>query len=115
MARFRKVNNHRAAPGLEWRILKKMPVMMLGATLVPLLMSGLARVLPLDLAQASSAKQILSIDIFSIAIAITAWTALFTVAIGCVVVWIMKGPRYEADSYRMNESERPRRDDECER
>jgi uncharacterized Tic20 family protein len=27
------------------------------------------------------------------------WTLVFTVAIGCVIVWLMKGPAFVADAY----------------
>lgn len=27
------------------------------------------------------------------------WTLVFTVAIGCAIVWLMKGPAYVADAY----------------
>lgn len=107
---MKKVNNYRQASGLEWRILKKMPRLALAATVIPLMMSALARLIPMDGSVASVSKQLTSIDIFSIAIAVTAWTALFTLAIGCVLVVVMKGPRYVADSYELNDSELPKAD-----
>ena len=61
---------------------------------------------------AEIAKQVRSVDIFCIASLITVWTAIFTVAIGCIVVFIMKGPAYAADSYDVSHSDRPRRRDE---
>jgi hypothetical protein len=45
--------------------------------------------------------------IVSFAIALTAVTAIFTVAIGCVIVWVMKGPAYVADPYPLQDSEEP--------
>ena len=36
-------------------------------------------------------------------------TMLVTLAIGCVVVLIMKGPRYSADSYPVDDAEHPGR------
>jgi hypothetical protein len=35
------------------------------------------------------------------------WTAVFTVAVGCAIVWIMKGPAYVADPYPLSDSEQP--------
>ena len=55
------------------------------------------------------AKAVLSVDIFAIATAFVSWTAVLTVAIGCVVVAIMKGPAYVADPYPVSHSNRPRR------
>jgi hypothetical protein len=57
-----------------------------------------------------SAKHIRSVDIFAIATEITLLVAVFTVAIGCVVVHIMKGPAYVADSLPVSHADRPRRD-----
>ena len=37
-------------------------------------------------------------------------TAVLTVAIGCVIVAIMKGPAYAADSFPVEHSDRPRPD-----
>ena len=50
------------------------------------------------------------IDIAAIALIITAWTAVLTLAIGCCVVVIMKGPAYVADRYDLSDAESPRRD-----
>ena len=105
---MKKVNGYRQAPGLEWRILKKMLKLALASALVPLMVSGFARLLPMDISEMPVSKQLVSVDIFSIALAITAFTALFTLAFGCVVVVIMKGPRYTADSYELNDADHPK-------
>ena len=39
--------------------------------------------------------------------AITSLTAVFTVAIGAVIVFIMKGPGYVADAYEVNDAKVP--------
>ena len=43
--------------------------------------------------------------------AITLLVAVFTVAIGCVVVHIMKGPAYVADSLPVSHADQPKRDE----
>lgn len=48
------------------------------------------------------------VDITSIAIVVTVWTAVFTVAIGCFVVVMMKGPGYVADAYELVDTEHPK-------
>ncbi|MFZ9314322.1 MAG: hypothetical protein ACO24G_03645 [Burkholderiaceae bacterium] len=94
-------------PGLEWWLLKRMPRF----SLVGLLGFGLAwllvRLWPYadDLAQAETRMQrgefaLLGAFIFFV-------TMVVTVVIGCVFVLIMKGPRYSADSYRVEDAERP--------
>ena len=50
------------------------------------------------------------VDIAAIALIVTAWTAALTLAIGCCVVVIMKGPAYVADRYDLSDAESPRRD-----
>ena len=52
-------------------------------------------------------KQTEFIDIISISVLITIWTAIFTVAIGAFTVYIMKGPIYTADSLELIDSENP--------
>ncbi len=83
--------------------------MALVATAMPVLLAVLARLTINEGTPGEIAKQIKSIDIFCIASLITVWTAVLTVAIGCVVVFIMKGPAYAADSYEVSHSDRPRR------
>ena len=108
MKLLRKSRIRRSPPGLERVILKKLPMYLVGGTLVPLFMALLARLQPFTDAMADVAKHQMSIDILAVAIVITVWTAVFTIAIGCFIVWIMKGPEYTADSYKLEDSERPR-------
>ncbi|MDJ0880963.1 MAG: hypothetical protein QNJ56_04870 [Gammaproteobacteria bacterium] len=112
MKHLKKTHNQRYVPGLEWRLLKKLPKYLLAGTLIPAFMSLIVRFYPLESLGSDVAKQQMSIDILSIAIVITVWTAVFTIAIGCVVVWIMKGPTYTADSYELQDSNHPRTGDQ---
>jgi len=107
-----KVYGRVEPPGMEMKILKLLPKVALVGTVVPALLAVLARLMINDGAAAEIAKQVRSVDIFCIASLITIWTAIVTVAIGCVVVFIMKGPAYAADSYDVSHSDRPRRRDE---
>jgi hypothetical protein len=36
------------------------------------------------------------------------WSAVLTIAIGCVVVMLMKGPGYVADPMELSHSDKPR-------
>ncbi len=91
------LHERKTPPGLEWIMLRNMHWAMLAATVIPLLTAVGARLLSGDPYGAAAAKTLASIDIFCIALAVTLWTAVFTVVIGCVVVHIMKGPAYVAD------------------
>ena len=106
MGLFKKLHGRRVPPGLEVQILRKLPrITLVGAVLIGAL-SALVRVLPPQ-PGVDVAKHISSVDIFAIASAITFLTAVFTVAIGCVVVHVMKGPAYVADAYPVQHSDRP--------
>lgn len=107
MSRYlKRLHDRCEPPGLEWAILRRLPMALLLGTLIPAGLSVLVRLLP-PAEDTDPAKAVLSVDIFSFAAAITIWTAVFTVAIGCVVVAIMKGPAYVADAYPVAHANRP--------
>ncbi len=108
MKLFKRLHNRCEPPGLELAILRKLPLALLIGTLIPIAMAVLVRVIAHP-AGADIEKRILSVDIFAIATALTFWTAVFTVAIGCFVVYVLKGPAYVADAYPINDSPHPRR------
>ena len=103
---LRKVEERQTPPGIEVQILRKLPRITLVGTLLILALPVLARILPPDPA-ADIAKQVRSVDIFAIGAEISFITLVFTVAIGCVIVHIMKGPAYAADSLPVEHSDRP--------
>ena len=80
-------------------MLKKLPLYWLGGTCVPLLLSAMARMLPPEGSTSEIAKRLHVIDYIAAGAVMTVWTAALTVAIGCLVVVVMKGPHYAADSY----------------
>jgi hypothetical protein len=100
----------REQPGLEWRLLRRLPVLLLGGTLVPVLFGINSRLWPPAGAPSALAAHFQFIDIVAIALIVTAWTAALTIAVGCCVVAIMKGPAYVADRYDLSDAESPRRD-----
>lgn len=102
MSFIRKVNDYREPPGLEKLVLKKLPLYWLGGTCIPLLLSALARMLPPDGSVVEIAKRVHMIDYLAAGAIMTVWTAVLTVAIGCLVVVVMKGPHYAADSYYLD-------------
>ncbi len=103
-----KIHDRVAPPGLEVRLLKAMPAAALASLGLPLILAfgarGLARYFPFD----NTSKALKSIDIFAWSLSATLLTAVVTVSIGCVVVWIMKGPAYVADAYPVSHANRPR-------
>jgi hypothetical protein len=107
---LRKVEKRRTPPGAEVRILKALPRITVVGTLLALSYPILARLL-LDSADTNTAKQIRSADIFAIATEISLITAVVTIAIGCVIVYIMKGPAYGADSMPVQHADKPKKDE----
>jgi len=102
-----KLHGRKTPSGLEVEILRKLPRMTLAGALVILALPVIVRFWPAQ-PGIEAAKHIKSVDIFAIAAGITLITAVVTVAIGCVVVHIMKGPAYIADSLPVSHSDRPK-------
>jgi hypothetical protein len=107
MQLFQKLpGSRREPPGLERRIMARLPLFLAAGTAIPLFCYLIADLFPpSDLA---AEKYVNGVAIAAIAAALTAWTAAFTVAIGCLVVMIMKGPAYVADRYPLIDAEEPR-------
>lgn len=104
-----RIHGRQTPPGREVQILRKLPLITVAGTLAILALPVIARVWPAQ-PGVDTAKHIRSVDIFAIATEITLLTAVFTVAIGCVVVHIMKGPAYVADAFPVSHADRPRGD-----
>lgn len=98
----------RSPPGLERRILRTLPFALVGSVLAPVLAYlavTLAGNTPVGLTAERHASDML---IAGIAFAVTAWTAILTIGIGCFIVMLMKGPAYVADRYPLSDAEEPR-------
>ena len=98
----------REPPGLEWKILKKLPMVLVAGTTVAGLCFAYAYLVPAPDAGDSIEKYLTGVAIAVVATTLTLWTAIFTTAIGCAVVWIMKGPAYVADGYPLSDADQPR-------
>lgn len=103
---LKRLHGRCEAPGLEWAILRRLPKALLVGSLVPAGLSVLARLWPAA-EGVDRGKAVLDADIFSFATLVTFWAAVLTIAIGCVVVAIMKGPAYVADAYPVAHASRP--------
>lgn len=94
-------------PGRERQVLRLMPRALVLGTAVLALPSLGARLFPWDATEAEVAALVLRVDIYAISAVVVHWTAVVTVAIGAVVVMIMKGPAYVADAYPLDEPAGP--------
>jgi len=101
--------SRREPPGLEWYLLRRLPMLTLLGTVIPITYYLYTLWFPNPAGTDGVEKQLSGVAIAAIATVLTVWTAAFTVAIGCAIVWIMKGPAYTADSYPLIDAERPRR------
>lgn len=107
-------NPKRIDSSTERKILKKIPWFLLLGTVVPLL--GVALVYFFEQLNPVSPSSTLmhatddSLELFfymMLGLITFIWTMLLTLALGCVIMIIMKGPRYLADSYELSHKDRP--------
>jgi hypothetical protein len=95
-------------PGLERAIWRKLPHAAIASTLIPILFYLYVLLFASVPDGGSMEKTVTSAGIAAIAIAVTLWTAIVTVGIGCWIVMVMKGPAKYADSYELSDAEQPR-------
>jgi len=104
---FNKLKGFQRSPaGLEWQIWKRLHIILAAGTLLPLLASAGAYVLD-GLETTRALEQFFYV---MVGLVVLHWTLVLTLAIGCVIVMLMKGPAYVADAYAMEE---PTRDKEA--
>ena len=104
-------NTVRSPSGLEWTLWRKLPLILLVGTAVPLA-AAVALHLFTDQGNSADARWLQTMDYVVAGVVICHWTAVFTTAIGCVVVMLMKGPGYVADGMEVSHSDLPRRTSE---
>jgi xanthine/uracil permease len=101
-------NSIRYASGLEWRLWCKLPLILLVGTVLPLA-AAVDLHLFTDTQAAADARWLQTMDYMVAGVVVFHWTAVLTIAIGCVVVMLMKGPAYVADDpMELSHSDKPR-------
>ncbi|MDB5930379.1 MAG: hypothetical protein JWR60_2086 [Polaromonas sp.] len=106
---FEKVpHTHRAASGLEWTLWRRLPLIALGGTALPLLCLALMNLLADASPDAAELRRLQLMEYRVWGLIFSHWSLVVTVAIGCVIVMVMKGPGYVADGYRVSHSDQPR-------
>jgi len=97
----------RAPAGLEWTVLRRLPMIALAGTVLCIAgMLAPARFLDGD---PVSVKFATTIQIVLASVLVLHWTVVFTAALLCMIVLIAKGPAYVADAYPLIDSDRPAR------
>lgn len=84
------------APGLEWRLWKRLPLIGLVGTVLPLLIATLVWWLQGDV-EGLAAREQQRWWYMVIGVVVLHWTGVLTTGIGCVIVMIMKGPAFVSD------------------
>ena len=106
---FQKIpHSYRAASGLEWRLWKKLPLIALIGTALPLLCLALLHLMGSEAPDPAEARWIQMMDYVIGGVVVFHWSMVLTVGIGCVIVMVMKGPGYVADGYLVSHSDQPR-------
>ena len=100
-------NSRRAASGLEWTLWRKLPLIAAVGTLLPLLVLGLVYLLNDPAAGAAQARWEQMVGYIVLGAILFHWSMVVTVAFGCVIVMIMKGPGYVADGLWVSHTDRP--------
>ena len=106
---LRKLPGYQRTPyGVEWHVLRLMPTLCAAGTLLPALLALGARFLIGGSDAAELARHIQLFDFVMIGLVVFIWTLALTISIGCVIVWLMKGPAYVADGFEVSHSDAPR-------
>jgi hypothetical protein len=106
---FKRLPGYQRTPaGLEWKILKRLPMVGVVGTVLPAL--ALVAVWWTQAAEPTALEQrnFQQLAYMVLGWVILHWTLVVTVAIGCVIVWVMKGPAYVADAYPLSHSDKPK-------
>jgi hypothetical protein len=92
----------RSAPGWEHRIWRRLPAILLWGTLLPLLLAAANHALaPATLAHGNADGAQLMWDFVMAGVVLLHWSLVLTLALGCFIVRVMKGPAYVADAYAL--------------
>lgn len=100
----------RSAAGWEWAVWKRLPLITLAGTVMPVLVGLLAALWwPQSPWRPDGSWEpgFMQLCFALVGIVILHWTLVLTVGIGCVIVMLMKGPAYVADPYALPDSDRP--------
>jgi hypothetical protein len=102
----------REPPGMERVILKKMPMVVVFGLLLLGLPSAVVRLIDWDRNPLAVAALIERVDMYAFGVGMFFFNAVFAVTTGAVLVMLMKGPGYTADSYPLSDAGAPRRESE---
>lgn len=97
----------RSPSGLEWVLWRRLPFIFLVGVSVPCAIMAVAWLLSWGDVDASTQRQLTQWVYMMVGLVILHLTLVLTLAIGCVIVMVMKGPAYVADPYFLDGSKQP--------
>ena len=109
MKYLQKLDGFQRSPaGLEWQIWKKLHIILAVGTALPLLASAGAYVLDGLEPATQNSRAVEQFFYVMVGLVVLHWTLVLTLAIGCAIVMLMKGPAYVADGFDVSHSDAPR-------
>lgn len=97
----------RSPSGLEWVLWRRLPFILLVGVSVPSAVALTAWLLGLGEVDAATQRDLTQWVYMMVGLVILHLTLVLTLAIGCVIVMLMKGPAYVADPYFLDGTQEP--------
>lgn len=97
----------RSPAGWEWWIWRRLPSILLGGTLAPAVVMAVVWWMQPGSPSPAEQREAWHWAYIAMGVVVLHWTLVLTLAIGCVIVMIMKGPAYVADAYPVPHSDHP--------
>ncbi len=91
----------RAAPGLEWVLWRRLPAILGWGTALPLVVALALWLGARGQPSSGQDSDPMPVIYALMGLVMVHWTLVLTLAIGCVIVILMKGPAYVADGYSL--------------
>ena len=108
MELFRKLPGYRRAQsGFEWVLFRRLPWIALAGTVLAVAVPGVAWLALPAAVDPLSDPLLMRLVYIMIGAVVVHWAAVGTLAIGCIIIMVMKGPAYVADAYPLGDREAP--------
>jgi hypothetical protein len=102
MSALKRLPGYQRSPhGLEWALFKRLPAILLLGTALPALLALAFWWVAPERPTAAEERDLLLLTYRLVGLVVLHWTLVLTVAIGCAIVLLMKGPAFVADAYPM--------------
>ena len=108
MELFKKLPGYRRAQsGFEWVLFKRLPWIALVGTILAVAVPAVAWLALHDTVDPLSDHVFMRLVYIMVGAVVVHWAAVVTLAIGCVIIMVMKGPAYVADAYPLGDRDTP--------